>query len=156
MKSVTIVNKFKSRKEWKVYVWKKITEGLAKTNSVPEIERSLDMLLTAHEKEQMIKRVAAISFIKQGKSYREIGRILWLSPTTINAIRKSIRMKKGYISDYMHNKKPEKKQKRLTKKELEQLLFTIWVDSLFTLPMPPIRHPKLMRQLGYKPFRPRK
>ncbi|OGY64070.1 MAG: hypothetical protein A3I89_02235 [Candidatus Harrisonbacteria bacterium RIFCSPLOWO2_02_FULL_41_11] len=156
MKTIPSVNNFKSRKEWETQVWSKLIEGFTEINSAQKMEKSLNLLLTSHEKTQMIKRASAISLLKQGKSYRQIGELLWLSPTTINAIRKSLRLKKGYISDYMHNKKPEKKQKRLTKKELEQLLFTIWVDSLFTLPMPPIRHPKLMRQLGYKPFRPRK
>ena len=156
MKSIPSINKFKSRKEWEARVWSKLIEGFTKINSPQEMEKALNLLLTSHEKTQMIKRASTVSLLKQGKSYREIGELLWLSPTTVNAIRKSLRMKKGYISNYMHNKKPEKRQKPLTKKELDQLLFTLWVESLFTLPPPPIPHPRLMRQLGYKSFRQRK
>ena len=109
MKSVPSLNKFKSRGEWEAYIWKKIVSELPKANSVQEIEKLLDMLLTAYEKKQIIKRASAISLLKQGKSYNEIGKLLWLSPQTISAIRKSLRTQAGYISRYMMNKKPEKK-----------------------------------------------
>ncbi len=150
------INKFKSRKEWENYIWAVLIRAVAKTDSMKEIEKMLDMLLTAHEKKQMIKRASAISLLKQGKSYSEIGEVLWLSPTTISAIRKSLRTKEGYVTRYTRNKKPEKKQKPLTKEELAQLLFTQWVESLFILPPPPLPHPRLMRQLGYKSFRKRR
>src|SRR3989344_4262956 len=119
------VNKFKSRKEWGKYVWSVLIKEMAKSNSIKELEKILDVLLTSHEKQQMIRRASAVSFLKQGKSYREIGQILWLSPNTINAIRKSIRTQEGYVSHYMRNKKSKKKQKPLSKKELDQLLFSL-------------------------------
>jgi len=153
---ISSVNKFKSRKEWERYIWSVLIKEITRANSIKEIEKIFDMLLTAHEKKQMIKRASAISFLKQGKSYRQIGEILWLSSNTINAIRKSLRTQEGYVSRYMRNKKPERKQKPLSKEELDQLLFTQWVESLFIIPPPPISHPRLMRQLGYKSFRKRR
>ena len=156
MKSILAINKFDSRREWEKYIWSILIKEIIKANSIKEIEKVLDLLLTAHEKKQMIKRASAISLLKQGKSYSEIGEVLWLSPTTISAIRKSLRTKEGYVTRYMRNKKPEKKQKPLSKEELDQLLFTQWIESLFILPPPPIPHPRLMRQLGYKSFSKRK
>jgi uncharacterized protein YerC len=150
MKSIPSVNKFKSREAWEVYIWKRIVKGLSEAGSAQEIEKSLNMLLTVYEKKQIIKRASAVSLLKQGKSYSKIGELLWLSPQTISAIRKSLRAQSGYISNYTRNKKPEKKQKPLTKKEWGQLKFSLWIESLFTLPPPPIPHPKLMRQLGYR------
>ena len=150
MKSIPSVNKFKSREEWGAHIWKKIVNGLSEVHSAQKIEKLLNMLLTMYEKKQIIKRASTISFLKQGKSYNEIGELLWLSPQTISAIRKSLRAQTGYISNYTRNKKPEKKQKPLTKEELDQLLFTQWLESLFVLPPPPIPHPRLMRQLGYR------
>jgi transposase len=44
----------------------------------------------------MVKRAAAISLIKEGKKYREIGKILWISPSAISSIKKSIRENLGY------------------------------------------------------------
>src|SRR3989344_4019267 len=156
MKSILAINKFNSRREWEKYIWSILIKEIIKADSIKEIEKVLDLLLTAHEKKQMIKRASAISLLKQGKSYSEIGEVLWLSPTTISAIRKSLRTKEGYVTRYMRNKKPEKKQKPLSKEELDQLLFTQWIESLFILPPPPIPHPRLMRQLGYKSFRKRR
>jgi len=130
MKSIPSLNKFKSREEWGTYIWKMITKRFLEADSAQEIEKSLDMLLTVYEKKQIIKRASAISLLKQGKSYSEIGELLWLSPQTISAIRKSMRAQAGYVSNYTRNKKPEKKQKPMTKDELDQ-------------------YPKLMRQLGY-------
>src|SRR3989344_7694196 len=152
MKTIPSVNKFKSRREWEANVWSKLIGGFTRISSPQEMEKSLNLLLTSHEKTQMIKRASAVSLLKQGKSYREIGQILWLSPNTINAIRKSIRTQEGYVSRYMRNKKPEKKQKPLNKEELDQLLFSLWVESLFNLPPPPIPHPRLHLILGYKSF----
>lgn len=150
MKSLLSTDKFKSRREWEKYTWSQLTKLLAKANSADKIRESLNMLLTAHEKKQVLNRASAISLLRQGKSYREIGELLWLSPETISAIRKSLQSQKGYVSRYARNKKSEKRQKSLTKKELEQLLFTQWVDSLFTLPPPPIPHPRLGYRRYYK------
>ena len=137
MKSVPSVYKFGSRKEWEVHVWKKLVEGLAKATSSQGIERSLEMLVTAHERKQIIKRAAAVSLLRQGKTYREIGEMLWLSPTTISAIRKSMRVGEGYVSRYTRRKKREKLQKPLTKKEWRRLRFKLWIEAIFTLPPPP-------------------
>lgn len=148
MKPIPSVEKFKSRKDWEEYIWSQLTKGLAEADSTQKIKEFLNMLLTAHEKKQMIKRASAVSLLKQGKSYREIGELLWLSPVTISAIRKSMRAQKEYVSSYARNKKPEKKQKPLTKKEWDQLQFSLWIGALFTLPPPPIPHPRLNRMLG--------
>ena len=123
-------------------------EGLAKMTSSEEIEQSLNMLLTAYEKKQIINRAVATSLLRQGKSYKEIEEMLWLSPITISAIRKSIKTQKEYVSGYMRSKKHEKKQKPLTKEELGQLRFSSWIDAFFTLPAPPLPHPRLNRLLG--------
>ena len=147
MKSISELQKFKSRKEWEEYVWRKLVEGISQAVSVKDVEQSLTLLLTAHEKKQIIKRAVAISLLKQGKSYSAIGKILWLSPQTISAIRKSMRGHNGYESRYMHNKKRQPKQKPMTQKELRQLLFSIKLQALFTLPPPPIPHPRLKRYL---------
>ncbi len=133
-----------------------LIKEFAKINSASKIEKMLGMLLTVHEKKQMIKRASAISLLRQGGSYSEIGKSLWLSPTTISAIRKSIRTQTGYISRYTRNKKHEKKQKPLTKEEWDQLRFSLWLGALFTLPPPPIPHPILNRMLGLDNKFPRK
>jgi Trp operon repressor len=49
-----------------------LIEGLTKINSLQEMEKSLNLLLTSHEKTQMIKRASVISLLKQGKSYTRL------------------------------------------------------------------------------------
>jgi uncharacterized protein YerC len=95
-----LIDKFKSRKELDGYVWNQLVENLAKTLSPRGTESSLTMLTTASERKQITTRAAALELLKQGKSYSEISKVLWLSPTTISAIRKSLRGGKGYVSGY--------------------------------------------------------
>lgn len=87
----------KSRKEWEDYAWKRLVENFAKTSSPQAIENSLLMLTSAYERKQITKRAAALELLKQGKSYNEISRTLWLSPMAISALRKSI-TKGNYLS----------------------------------------------------------
>ncbi len=98
-------DRFGSREEWEISVWKKLIEELAEASSAKEIEKLLAPLLTAYEKKQIVKRTAAIFFTQRGMGFREIERTLWLSPTTINAIKKSIRETGQYTSHYSRKKK---------------------------------------------------
>ena len=155
IKPLQSLSQFKSREEWEICVWEKLTADFAKVDSGERMRKLLTTLVTSHEKKNIINRAATLSLLKQRKSYREIGELLWLSPQTISAIRKSM-AQSGYASHYMRNKKHEKKQKPLTKKEIEKLIFNAKVEAFFTFPPPPIPHPRPMRQLGYKPFQKRK
>lgn len=141
MKTVPSIRTFKSRKEWEAKIWKQLVNGLVQITSTKGMERSLALILTAYEKKQMIKRVVAVSLLKQGKTYREIGEMLWLSPSTISALKKSLRTSEEYVSHYTRNKKHEKPPKRLTKAEWEQLRFTIALEALFTVPQTSLRRP---------------
>ena len=91
---------YATRKEMEAGIWKRLTGELARISSPSEMERALAALTTAYEREQIIKRTFAIKLLKEGKSYNEIGRILWLSPTTISALKKSVRGGAGYVSGY--------------------------------------------------------
>lgn len=150
MNFAALPNKFKSRKEWERYVWDELLRKLSEAHSSREMKQMFEALITVHEKRHIIHRASAISLLKKGMSYRDIGSALWLSPVTISAIRKSMRAHAGYVSTYARNKKGEKQYKRLTRKEWDQLQFSLQLQALFTLPPPPIRHPKLMKQLGYR------
>ena len=109
MNKVPLPKEFGSRREWEARVWRTIIEGIARASSAKEVELLLGSLITAHEKKQMVKRVAAMSFLAQKKSYREIGRILWLSPQTVSAIRKSMLDGEDYKSRYARTKKEKRR-----------------------------------------------
>lgn len=80
---------FKSRKEWEKFIWNKIIDNLVKAKSSDEVEQILSKLLGEHERKLMLRRLTAILLLREELSYSQIGEILWLSPNTISAIKKS-------------------------------------------------------------------
>jgi len=77
----------KKAKNLENYFWLKLCENIEKSSSKGTI-KVLNSLLSMSEKGMIAKRLAAVSLIRSGKSYREIGRILWMSPSTVSAIKK--------------------------------------------------------------------
>ena len=90
--------------------WRRLFEEISKISSPQKIEKILVALTTAYERKQISKRAAALELLKEGKSYNQISRELWLSPTLINALKKSIKSGGGYISDYEWVKKMGKRK----------------------------------------------
>lgn len=88
--------KFKSKKEWGESAWLNFLKDIKKTKSEKELKELLNILISAKEKNFITRRLMAVYLIKQGKSYREIGNILWISPTTISAIKRSVLKKSNY------------------------------------------------------------
>lgn len=114
MGSALLRDKKESRREWETAIWKKLIQELAAASSSREVEQMLNALFTAHEKKQFIDRAAAMALLEQRKTYREIGDILWLSPATISAVRKSLQAKKGYVSRYARWKVEGRKKKHFS------------------------------------------
>lgn len=104
-------------------MWKKFLENLQKIKSKNQLENFLNSLLTNYEKKALIKRLAAISLIKQGKTYKEIEEILWISPSTINVIKKSIRVGSGFQSRY-ELEKNRRKQKDVKDRQYKRNVYT--------------------------------
>ena len=78
------------------------------------------------------KRLATVALIKGGKSYREIGKILWISPGTVSAIKKSIYLPANYKSSrYYCGRNKSEKIKRM-KGIPPETIFDYWAR----LPIP--------------------
>lgn len=75
-----------SRKEWSAEVWQNLLNEMKN----PVLAAMFDSLLSSYEKNMIVHRIAAIAFIKKGMTYRQIGRELWLSPTTIRSLKKTL------------------------------------------------------------------
>ncbi len=93
------INSYSSRKEWEDACWRKILKS----------EELLQLLLTSHERRDLVMRAAALEGLVSGKSYRQIGEELWLSPQTISGIKKAIH-EKNYRSYLERSKKGRKKK----------------------------------------------
>ncbi len=81
---------FNSRKDWTGFIWQKIIQSLATAGSKDEIEKILAELIGEYEKQLIVKRLTAIILLKDGKTYRQIGETLWISPSTISTIKKNL------------------------------------------------------------------
>ena len=107
----------------------RLAEGAhAKKQIVP----FLDVILGSNEKQIISRRLAALILLKEGKSYKEISRVLWISPATLSALKKSVYENKEYSStrQYVTEKKvvARKKMRGLP----ERTIFDYWLN----LPLP--------------------
>lgn len=88
------VDKFKSRKEWAAAVWQRLLKDIRN----PDLSAILDSLLSPYEKSIIVNRLAAISSLKEGKTYKQIGEELWLSSTTIRSLKMAL--EGGFRKEY--------------------------------------------------------
>lgn len=80
----------KHRTEWQEFLWDRFLNKIIQAKSKEQARKVLDKFFSAYEKELVAKRLAALALIREGKNYREIGRVLWLSPATISALKKNV------------------------------------------------------------------
>ncbi len=90
---------YPSRTEWEAACWKK-------TNEYDEL---LQLLITSYERHHIVMRAVTLERLASGKSYKEIGKELWLSPQTISSIKKAA-SEKAYRSYLERSKKGKKKR----------------------------------------------
>lgn len=129
---------FSSRKDWAKFVWLKILADVKN----PQFAGMLNALISAHEKEIIVNRLTALIFIKQGKSYKQIGEELWLSPTTIRSLKRisEDNFKKEYKS-YNRLRKDGKGKKIETKNVINVPPFVNWIDYYVSI-VPPKYGPR--------------
>lgn len=82
------IKKFGTRKDWKEAAWRTFVRRIAKTKDVRELSYMLAVCVSRPERTRIVRRVMALARLIEGKSYRAIGRELWLAPQTISAIKK--------------------------------------------------------------------
>lgn len=92
--------RFKSRKEWDNHLIENFLEVIKKIGSPKEIANFLNTLLSSEEKKNISRRLAVIDLLKEKNTYKEISKIIWVSPGTISAIKKSLLNHKNYRSKH--------------------------------------------------------
>jgi uncharacterized protein YerC len=103
-------NKNISRKERVNLVWSKLLKNIKN----PKLEILLNTLLSQYEKDIIANRLIAVSLIKHGKTYKEIGEELWLSSSTIRSLKKMMENKAA--KEYQ----TYRQLKKATKEEIEK------------------------------------
>ncbi len=101
------ISSFKSRGDWEDACWQKILES----------RWIFKFITTPHEKHDLIMRTAALKLIQSGKSYRQIGQELWLSPQTVSGIHKAIK-ENNYKSYFERGKKDRKRKNYSSDKKI--------------------------------------
>lgn len=94
------LSRYHSRKEWEEACWKEILKSA----------KLLESLATSRERHNLVMRAAVINHFKSGKTYKQIGEELWLSPQTISAIKKAI--KETSYQSYRERGKTKRKKKQ--------------------------------------------
>lgn len=126
------ISKLKSRKEWEDFVWSKFLENAERARSEKQLKNFLDNLLSANEKKLIIKRLTALAMTKAGKTYKEIEEILWISPSTISALKKSFEKRSGYQSSrYYAEKNKNEKRKHIKGLPAQKTILDYWLNFPF-------------------------
>lgn len=130
------IGKFKSRKDWEAYLWEMVLKNIEKLSSKNELRSFLNALLSKTEKKNITRRLIVISLLKQGKTYKEISEILWISPGTISAVKKSLLNYKSYKSKHSLYRKD------VIKKEILERMKEIPPETFFDY-LAKIKWPKI-------------
>ena len=91
----------RATEQWSGKLWNELITKIARSNSEKEVKNILEKLITENEKNMILRRLAVIALIQSGNSYRAIGKILWLSPNTVSAMKKNILGKHANYKRYL-------------------------------------------------------
>ncbi|MDO8467268.1 MAG: Trp family transcriptional regulator [bacterium] len=86
----------KAAEEWQEVLWEELLDSILKMGSKQNAKNLLESLLCSQEKKMLLRRLAVLVLVSQGKSYKEIGEILWISSSTVSAIKKVAFRKTGH------------------------------------------------------------
>ena len=87
------MNKFfttEENKKLEEKVWQEFLEKMKQAVSSKNIGGVLEIVLSSYEKKELMRRLAIISFLNEGKTYRKISEILGVSHQTIRAVKKCV------------------------------------------------------------------
>ena len=91
---------YSSRKEWEEAAWHKILES----------KKILPLLISSHERHDLIMRAAAMEGLASGKGQRQLSRELFISLQTINSVKKA--MAENKYKSYSERGKKERRKKK--------------------------------------------
>ena len=115
----------KHRTEWKDFLWGALIDKIIGVKSRDQAKQILNSLFSNYEKEIATKRIAALILIQDGRGYKEISEILWLSHATISALKKNFFGKSNNYKSQRSLKMT--KQTNLPKIKIEKS----WLNDLF-------------------------
>lgn len=124
MKNIKEIDfKNKHRTKWQDFLWKRFLEQFSDKKS----RKAVNSIFSIYEKSLITKRLAALALIRDGVGTKDISRLLWLSRTTISAL------KKNYFSNALADYSSPRSFKKLPKsaKISVQTSDNDWLKDLF-------------------------
>ena len=109
-------------------IWLHVIESFHKDDTKEAVKQLFNNLLTDFEKDDIARRLAIISLVRQGKSYSEISKKLWVSPVTISSIKKSLISKSGYKSRQDFERERNNKTLKISSNAQSE---PSWLDDFF-------------------------
>lgn len=80
----------RAAEKWMEALWDELLGKLNLIQSKEKLKRVVERLISAKEKKMILRRLAIEALVRSGKSYRQIGEILWISHPTISTVKKNI------------------------------------------------------------------
>ncbi len=99
IKNLPLLKNYPSRKEWEAACWRQISKS----------EQLLNLSTTSEERHDLVMRIAAISGLISGKSYRKISEEFFISTQTVRSAKKALE-DRNYRS-YSERGKTQRKKK---------------------------------------------
>lgn len=102
--------------------WNALVKRLVRARSAQEVERVLQSVVSASEKQIIVKRILVKGLLAGGATYKEVSELLWVSPMSISALRKSLISRDGYQTRYERakTKKKFRKMERISRREIDE------------------------------------
>ena len=110
IKKVPKVEAYETRKDWEIATLQEVAKQLSQLNP-SQIHALLTLALSDSERSLFIRRIAGIDRLQSNKSYKEIGRELWLSPQTVSSLKKALAGKQ-YVSNWPRAKEQQRARER--------------------------------------------
>jgi len=71
-------------------VWQEFLGEIKQAVSSKNMGKTLEILLSSYEKKELARRLAIVSLLNGGKTYRRISEVLGVSHQTISAVKKCV------------------------------------------------------------------
>ena len=116
----------KHRTEWQDFLWTRFLEKFSWIKSGDQKRNAIEALFSNYEKQLIIKRLAAMILLREGKGSKEISDLLWLSWSTISALKKTFSSSGGCYNSQRSFKTIKKTNNSSNKPKQHS-----WLDALF-------------------------
>ena len=94
-------------KKIKKDVWGQFFKAVKRADSSNELKDIMEALFSDAEKVMIEKRLAIVCLLKDGKSYKEVGRMIDVSSATISFVKQGFKRNKDFLPKHISYREKE-------------------------------------------------